>query len=148
MADQKRLFVVTAPAITDTGRVSFKFLFDSKAQNIPFDTTGRYGQVMLEDKHKDEVDPFKLARGEPGAVGPNGTKKWRICIGNSKCRDLAGSVNECPNENERGLQELLKDAGEAALLMERGIFDRFELAAKAVGYEVLAHHFDGTLSTS
>jgi hypothetical protein len=109
--------------------------------------SGRFGHIKLEEKGENELDPFKWARGEPGALGPNGVKKWREhTFVSGEGADLGGSCDE--SDNDTGLQKLLVDAGDAVLLMERDIFDRFEAACKAAHIKVDAHHCTYGLSTS
>jgi len=143
----KRLYMITAPSIKETGRISFKFMFDSQAPFNDFaDIAENYGMIKLTDKESDEVNPFKLARGEPNAIGPDGVKKWRVYVGNSKGLVLSGSVEESPNEE--GLQRLLTDMDDCVLLMEEKLLDRFCIACSGIEIQLTVFQYHSELSTS
>jgi len=143
----KRLFVITTPSIKETGRISFKFMFDSKAPFNDFvDIAEDYGIVKLTDKAENEINPFKLMQGEPNAIGPDGVKKWRIYVGNSKGLVLSGSVEESPNEE--GLQRLLGDMDDCVLLMEEKLLDRFRIACNDAEIQLDTFQCNSELFTS
>ena len=147
MAD--RIFAITGTDVADNGRVSFKFMFESGAPAEKFLSYGEWGTLCLRDKGDNEIDPFKFARGEPGSVGPDGVQKWEIHLFESgKGFTMTAHVEEAPDEEEKGLQRVLKDANDCVVLMKRDEFDRFEVACRAAGIEMDCHHFDGELSTS
>ena len=78
---QKRIFVITGISIIDTGKVSFRFMFDSSAPYTQFmEYSGQFGLLTLDKKGDDYVDPFRLARSEPGAIGDDGVKRWQVFI--------------------------------------------------------------------
>jgi len=107
-----------------------------------------YGIVKLREKGENEFNPFKLMRGEPGAIGPDGKLKWQIHVGSSGSGQVfTGHVNEAPPEEE-GLQDLLESVPDCVLLMEKKLFERFQVACENAGIELGAYHFDGELSTS
>ncbi|NQT50107.1 hypothetical protein HQ571_05420 [Candidatus Kuenenbacteria bacterium] len=144
-----RIFAITGTDVVNNGLVSFKFMFDSGAPPNKILTYGEWGTLHLRDKGDDEIDPFKLVRGEPGAVGPDGVQKWQFNLFKSGTGStLTAHVEEAPDEEEKGLQSILKEANNCVVLMKRGEFDRFEVACLAAGIEMDCHHFDGSLSTS
>jgi len=145
----KRLYVITATDVQETGKMSFAFMFKSESPFEEYaDVSGKYGKVTLREKGELEVNPFKLARGEPGAIGPDGKLKWQVHVGSSGSGQVfTGHVNEGPPEEE-GLQELLEGIPDCVLLMPRNLFDRFQTACKNTNIELGVHHFDGELSTS
>lgn len=143
----KSIYVITTPAIRNTDRVSFKFMFDSKAPFEKFASiSGNYGIVKLTDKDSNEINPFKLARGESGAIGSDGVKKWRINIFDSDGLVLAGSVEESPQES--GLQKILGDVDSCVLLMETSIVDKFRDVCNVLGIQIDMFACDEILSTS
>ncbi|MFA6296490.1 MAG: hypothetical protein WC663_03990 [Patescibacteria group bacterium] len=147
--EAQRLCVITGTKVVNTGEISFKYLHESGAKHTMIsEFFGHYGHVYLREKGENEVDPFKLARGEEGAIGPNGILKWDIVVVKSGHGIvMQGHVDEMLPD-ERGLMELLKDVPKCTLLMQRDIFDRFENACQMMGIELEVHHFDGELRTS
>lgn len=145
----EKLYVITATDVKETGEATFSFMFKSKSPFKEYrDVSGKYGMVKLREKGENEVNPFKLARGEPGAIGPDGKLKWQVYVGSSGSGQLfTGHVDECPPE-EKGLQELLEGIPDCVLLIPRDLFDRFQAACENADIELGAHHFDGELSTS
>ena len=144
---RQQIYVVTAPNLIGTQSVSYAFIFRSGAPTKDaVRLASRYGIVTLHERGKDEIDPFKFVRGEEGAIGPNGTKRWSVAVGSNGRSETGGSVDESPDED--GLKDLLPDIGNCALLMKRDIFDRFEKACNAVGIRVLHYHCEHDLATS
>jgi len=144
----KRIYVVTATKVIENGRVSYTFMFKS---NSPFENyveiSGTYGFVELREKGRNEINPFRLVRGEPDAIGPDGKLKWQVFVGTDGEQTFTGHVDESPPD-EGGLQQLLESMPDCVLLMERGLFDRFKSACEKADVELKTHHFDGELSTS
>ena len=107
--------------------------------------------LKLRQKGDDEINPFKLARGEAGAIGDDGVQKWEIWLGGSGGMKAQGSVEENPPEEDRIkrlLGDLFDDGSSAVLLMSRDVYDRLESVCQALGFELEAHHYDGELVTS
>lgn len=153
MDEQKRkLFVVTASSIVDTGKVSFRFMFDSGARFVDFsDIANQYSWLRLRKKADDEIDPFKLARREPGAVGDDGVKKWEIFV--FKCSEgqiMTASADESPKDSiEQGLVRIIEETPSCVILMVRHLFERFERVCRAFPeIELGFHHYEGELKTS
>ncbi|HSX24574.1 MAG TPA: hypothetical protein VLG69_01265, partial [Candidatus Andersenbacteria bacterium] len=68
--------IVTTPQLQDNGKVSFKFLVQP---GVPRDfICDIWGIVTMRRKGDTEMDPFKLVRGEPDAIGEDGVKRWDI----------------------------------------------------------------------
>jgi len=140
-----RFFVVAAREVKKTAQVSYMFLI--QANICPDRDPGVYGFVDLEERGANEINPWKLVRGEPGAIGPNGVKRWKVFLGSgSKGQIFGGSVDEDPGREE-GLQKLLKDAPEGVFLIEEKFVSRFEAACRAAKIPVDVRHFDGVLAT-
>ena len=146
----KSIYVITCTHLIETGKMSFKFMFDSKApftELADYSNANNYGFVKLTEKEENEVNPFKLMQGEPNAIGPDGIKKWRIYTGDSKGQTFGGSVEEVPKK-EDGLMRLLEDIESCILLMDVALFERFSIACNRLQINIRGHHFDGELSTS
>lgn len=144
----KKLVVVTSPEIVENGFVSFRFIFDSGAPRNVVDAQ-KFGFVKREPKGSNELDPWRLARSEPNAVGPDGKEMWRLWefeVGGGSA-NLAASVEES-GPDEPGLQGVISELSDCVLLMSRHLFENFESACRAIGVEVVAHHYEGHLVTS
>lgn len=141
------LFAITTPKIVDTGKVSYAFVIRSGAPNKACAMAKRYGLVTLEERQEGEIDPFKLARGERSATGPNSAKRWRVFMGTGAAQDLTVSVDEDLDGGDPGLVDLIPDLGDGVLLMERSAYDRFESACNAAGVRLDVHHSDRELAT-
>jgi hypothetical protein len=129
----KRLFVITTPEIKETDSVSYLFIIRSSAPHEAYQYS-LHGIV-------------RLVRAEPNATNPDGTMKWWVSCGHG----LEYCFNNLVAEDvplEKGLQKLLKDIPPCVLLMERNIFDRFEMACRAQNIELGVHHCDEELATS
>ena len=144
----KKLYVITATSIKETGSQSYIFMIDSDAPYYKEygDISHLWGMVKLREKGENEVNPWKLARGEPGAIGPDGIKKWQIFVGNADGQQFFGSVEESPDE--KGLQRLLAEIPDCTISMLREHFDRFQKACEAAGIKLGFFHFAGELATS
>jgi len=128
--------------------ISYIFMFDSGAPHELFmELSDNYGLLELRDKGENEIDPFKLARGQPGAIGPDGVMKWEISVGSSGEQVFGGNADEAP-PNEGGLKNLLAEMPDCVLLMEKAIFGRFEKACQNLRIEVKSFHYEGTLATA
>lgn len=151
MAKPEKLFAITGKSIRDNGRVSYAFMVK---RSIPYrefaELSGTFGWLRLRRKGDNEVNPFKLVRGEPGAVGDDGVKKWEIFVFRSgRGQIMTGSVEETPEkEIEEGLKGLLEDMPNCVLLMSRDLFDRFEKACQTADINLDFHHYEGELATS
>lgn len=142
----KKLYIITATNVKETSLITYRFMVDSGAPYQEFrDISGLWGLVKLRDKGENEIDPFKLARGESGAIGPDGIKKWQIYVGNAGGLDFSGYADE--GTNEEGLKSLLEEMPDCVLLIARENFDRFQKACGAAGIELGFYHFAGQLST-
>ena len=76
-----KFYIITATEILDTGMVSFKFMFDSGSDIDMCLSYNNFGYAKLDKKSDNHVNPFKLVRGEPGAIGDDGVKRWnpKVC---------------------------------------------------------------------
>ncbi len=141
--------IVTTPQLEQTERVSFKFLVHP---GVPRDfICDTWGIVTMRRKDDNEINPFKLARGEPGAIGDDGVKRWDIHLFTGERGNIcSGGVDE--SSDEGGLRTLLRDATEGidriALLMEKDLLDRFTNVCNALGIEFQIHECSENLSTS
>jgi hypothetical protein len=153
----KRISVITANEIDFTGRVSFKFMFDSGAPHdhtLPFP---KWGYMSLDSKSSDHLDVWewaKMQRGEEHGqtVGDNGVGRWNINLfqpGNEKPSFIAGFDDD--EHRITTLQKLIgDDLPDCVILMHKPLFGPFKAACDGLEDKVvlLHHHFEGTLSTS
>lgn len=143
----KKFFVITTPKVIETNEISFYFMFQSNAPREKLLWGEAYGVVTLKEKDENFINPFRLVRGEPNAIGPDGKKQWKIDLGKGARQIFGGSVDE-ELEQEAGLRELIAEMPSATLLMQRDIFDRFEKAAQALDVTVDLFHCDFPLVTN
>jgi hypothetical protein len=143
----KRIAVITAKEILRREIISFRFMFASKAPRELFMGLGNtYGFLDLREKEDNELDPYKFARGEPNAIGPDGTQKWEALIGSNGEQDFYESADQTPNEE--GLKKILADMPDCVLLMEEKLFAPVNQACEDLGITVAASHYAGSLATS
>ena len=148
---QKRIFAITGISIKDTGSVSFRFMVDSGAPYEQFmDYSDKFGLLKLDKKGDDYVDPFRLARSEPGAVGDDGIKRWQVFIFKSREGQIfSGSVNETVGlETEEGLARLIPEFPECVLLMAREHWEKFEKACEGLDIKLDCFHVPQELVTA
>lgn len=145
----KSIVAIAAEKVLKKNSMNFGFMFRSHAPpDLIFSIPGApYGMVTLREKGEKQVNPWKLARREPGATGPNGFKDWRVYLGKEGKQIFFASVEESFPQEE-GLQSLLKDTPDCILLMEESLCQRFEKACKDAGVEIKIHHFSGELATA
>lgn len=145
----KKCFVITAPEVRDTGVVSFKFMFDSKAPRdyLSFKTWG----IFRKSKRPDgAINPFALAdcmaRREPsGPVDISGEACIEMFLfQGGKGQVLGGSADVGPEAIDR----LMDDADNACLLVERSFFDEIEQSCQRLGIQLGVHHCEISLATS
>jgi len=149
---KKRIFVVTGTEVPDTGKVSFSFMMK---EGVPFekfrDISQTYGWLQLRKKGDNEIDPFKAVRGEPGAVGDDGVKKWEAFVFEvGRGQVMTGSGEETPKSGvEKSLARLIEEMPSCVLLMGRDLFDRFKKACASLPVVTLGfYHYLGVLPTS
>jgi hypothetical protein len=139
-------FVVTATSVEETGSVDPTFMVRSGMPWERLRPIEEFGYVALLLPGPEHFNPFGIGR--PG-TRPEGLRRWHISIGTSSGLKSSASVDECPDKGEEGLADLLSDIhSPAVLLMEREVFDQFEIACKTAGIKLEVHHFEGKLSTS
>ncbi|MFA6594298.1 MAG: hypothetical protein WCT16_03510 [Candidatus Buchananbacteria bacterium] len=154
MTDEARtkLFVITGTSIKETGVYSFKFMIDSQAPRSKLSgISSRFGCLHLRPKDKNYINPFKVVRGEPNAIGDDGVKRWEIFVFESgRGQIMTCSIDETPGqETEEGLIDLIKELPSCVLLMDKNTFERFAQTCATLPYiELNYHHFDGELATS
>src|SRR5262249_31753534 len=114
------VYAVAAKHVEDTGRVSFRF---KAIANVPYADRMAfplYGLLRREEKERDEVNPWRLARGEADAIGPDGFQKWAVFLFDSGGQILYTKADE-DKAQEAGLQSLLKDLPNCMLLIEEAV---------------------------
>ena len=145
MAD--KISVITGTKIIDTGRVSFKFMFDSDAprdHTLPFKA---WGTLCKRDKDDNYLDPFRFARGEEGAIGDDGIPRWRICLFENGHGSVYGAGWDADGSEGdlKNLKETFQGMPNCCILMSPEIFE--EVKEYFEGIELLEHHFEGELVT-
>jgi len=146
-----KIFAVTTPQLTANGQMSYSFMLAPGVSDDILEC-GYWGVVTIRHKGENEVNPFRLARGEPNAVGDDGVMRWDLHLfAPSEGNVYSGGADAHPPQ-EDGLRELLTggmhDKGSVALLMERNVFDRVQSVCTGLGIEVQVHHHPEPLSTS
>ncbi len=155
-----KVFVITGTDIEATGKVSWKFMFDSGSDFDDYaDISGKFGWLELKEKDGNYLDPFKLTKAwsldnseeriklVEEAIGSDGVLRWNVNVfGAGGGLDVAIGVDDSPEGD--GLKSLIQELPDCVLLMARGLFGRFRVVAEAIGVEVGVCHFDGVLSTS
>ncbi|MGE5328352.1 MAG: hypothetical protein ACM3KR_02445 [Deltaproteobacteria bacterium] len=141
-----KFFVITATSIVNTGKVSWGYIFDSGANknDLCFDYP-YFGFVELAQKPDNFVNPFKLAHGEPGAIGDDGVKRWNANVFESgKGLVFGGGVDDSGD----GIETLTQQLPASVLLMQQDIFDKFKAACEK--NNILVEHFEynGELKTA
>lgn len=139
------LAVVPGEGIRETEKVSWEFLIDA---GVEVDLLDRpFGALWRRSKTDKHVNPFKLVRGEPGAIGDDGIPQWNLNIFRvSKGLLMAGSVDSV--EGEPGLQELLKNAPDCNLLVPPADIEPLTVACAGIGHQLQIHNYEGILATS
>ena len=151
MVDQKtKLFVVTGTKINYTGKVSFKFI---ATEGVPFNELteiyNRFAWLRLRDKADNEINPFKLMRGEKGAVGNDGVKKWEVFVFESGNGQIMNASAEENPGSETGLASIIKELPGCVILMDRNLFDRFKkICDDLPEIELGFFHYNGELKTA
>lgn len=131
---QKRLGVITGTKVVDTGKISFKFLFDSKGPGEDFlEFLGHYGIITLRSIETN----LEVVVEEVRSLGVY----WDIFVMGRNGQEFTGG-------NELSLEDLLLEIPKCYLLMRRDLFEPFEKVCQEVGIELVVHHFDGELKTS
>ena len=153
MADKRIISVITGTTVKETGVVSFKFMFDSKAPHKDYLEPPLYlgksfpfGWVHTRKRDDNEFDPWKLMRNEENAIGDDGIGRVETFLfkGGEGQVLFAGAIN-----TEEGMKAMLKNVPNCIILMTKELFDRFEIACKMYDdIELHSFHFDGELATS
>jgi hypothetical protein len=147
----QRIYAIVAGKVEETGMVSFKFIFSSGA---PYPEVSQvadvFGVVFLREKSDGYLDPFRLARGEAGAVGPDGFKRWEMSLFQSGgIGQILGLGLDEDQQEEKMLQANLRDElPDCVLLMDTNTYQRFEPVCKTAGVELSTWCYDGVLRTS
>ncbi|MGE5472724.1 MAG: hypothetical protein ACM3UU_00695 [Ignavibacteriales bacterium] len=143
--ERPRFYVITAKEIIETGKISFKFMFDSGSNIdlcLEFDYFG-FAEVVKKDDNY--VNPFKLMRGESGAIGDDGIKRLNVNVFESgKGFVFGGSVDG----TDEGMQEFVKNIPGCVLLMHEDIFDKFNTACEKNNIAVEHFAYSGALKTA
>ena len=84
-------------------------------------------------------------RGEPGAVGDDGIKRWTAFVFKDGYGQIFGAGVD---DVEEGLLEFVEDIPTCVLLMQRDIFDTFQAACKSRKLDVIHLEYDGLLKTA
>jgi len=150
----EKIMAITATKVIPTGKISFRFMVDSKPPRdgevdvIDFD---EWGLLELQKKSDDHFAPFewaKCARGEPHKqfIGDDGVKRWNVNVfkGGSGLTMAAGIDDEKPDSLDR----LLADAPDCCLLMEDGLLQRVQEACERMGVQLFVHRSGMELPTS
>jgi len=137
------LVIVPSEGIHETGKTDFTFMF---TVDVPSELSlvRPYGVLKRRAKSPDYVDPFKLARGESGAIGDDGVARWHINVGARGQQVFAGSVDA--DDDGLGLADLLKDAPDCVVMVPPEDVEALQQASGAVELEVM--RYEGVLSTS
>lgn len=143
----KKVYIISAEYLVDTGYVSFKFMFDSRA---PFPEFGEYashfGVVTLKDKDANYVDPFRLMQGKPGAVGPDGHQRWNFGLFKANQGMVVGMG--CDEGGEEQMIAELRKLPSCVLLTHHEATPALKKMLEAAGFEVSIFECPGTLRTS
>jgi hypothetical protein len=132
--------VVPKYGLENTGRISFKFLIDAE---IPRGIVSKpFGLLIRQNKTEDYVDPFKLVRNEPGAVGNDGVKRWSLNL-YSKGQLLLDS-----SADEPGIVDILSATPDCVILVPLEDLEPLEMACKSLGHALDVFFHNGALTTS
>lgn len=145
----KRCFVITSPHVKDTGTVSFKFMFDSKAPSREFLSYNQWGVFRRSTRDEGTIDPFAvgdmMAGRKHGEIDISGTPCIQIFLFESgKGNVLSGGSDESPE----AIDQFMTDADDACLLVQRDFFDKIEASCKRLDIDMSCHHCETPLATS
>lgn len=149
----EKIFAIAANRIEDNGTVSFRFMFqcgvpDDLIEDI-LDLSDNFGVLTLKEKPHNYVDPFRLAHGEPDAIGSDGVLRWGLHVFKSgQGPILDAGFNEDPGVEASLKESLLVDVPDCVLLTHVEAFERLKSVCKNAGIQLKSHRFDGTLATS
>lgn len=145
----ERVFLISADDIEETGTISWKYFFESEAPYETFAQDASYfGFITLREKPANHLDPFRLMRGEPGSIGPDGHKRWNINIMKAKHGLVVGMGCD-----EGGEDAIIKELNEldmpgCVLLTHNEALPALQRMFEGAGAIVTVFNFEGTLSTN
>ena len=102
-----------------------------------------WGLLTRASKSSDYVNPFRLARGEPGAVGDDGVPRWELFLGQDGQQIFFGAVDD--DLEGRGLASILEDVPDCVVLV--GPADA-EALVQSGAADVQLIPYEGSLATS
>lgn len=145
-AEKRRFIVVTADAVEDTGRISYKFMIDADVYSRCTDVPGDWGRVWEPQDRQDREKEVVLINvfGSGGLVmgGPLREKPSPNPFGDTR------SPEELKAAGDRFLGEFWNSIPSAVLLMTTDTFEWFREAAPTHGVEFEHIHHEGFLKTS
>jgi hypothetical protein len=148
----KRIFIISANKLNNTGTVSYIFMFNSNAPFLEFqEYSNHYGLVELQDKTASHVDPYRLMQGMPDAIGPDGNKRWNINMyrtsrGGVTPGHRAGMGCDESSEDVEVCNFFIKSP-DCVLLTHTDALPKLRLACQKAGAEITVFEYDGILST-
>ncbi len=148
----QKIYAIVADKLEDTGMVSFKFMFDSKAPFEKFiDISSRYGLLTLAPRPDDFIDPFKIfshLEMEPAVEDEDKPiMRWSLFVFKSgQGQVLGGGVDF--DEKSEGLSRLIGEVDSFVLLTHFEALDGLKLACELQKIELTVFRFEGTLTTS
>ncbi|HEY4963872.1 MAG TPA: hypothetical protein VIH90_04215 [Candidatus Saccharimonadales bacterium] len=133
--------VVPREGIKDTGLVGFQFLIDVDVP--PADVISKpFGILSRHKKSDNYTDLFRLARGEPGAIGDDGVLRWGLSL------FARGQMVHLDGVDDPGLEQLLLDAPDCNVLVPPEDIEPIELACSSLGHNLTVIRHQGILATS
>ncbi len=126
----RKIVVVTADCVEDTGIVSFKFMIDADLYKKMKVVPSNWGWLWKSDSEGYSINVF----GSKGLIMGGG---WDFC------------ENDVPKPNlTRWHKEMLDGIPSCAILMTQAVFEWWEPFAKEFGVEFTHVHHNGFLKTS
>lgn len=134
--------VVPSEGVQYTRTINYMFMIEA---NVPRDLCSDrpYGTLRRVAKGPNHVQPFKLARGEEGALGDDGVALWQMNIGRMGEQTMFAAVDA--DEAGLGLDELLRDTPDCVILVSP---EDAEALSQTEVVDLQVIHFQGALATS
>lgn len=140
------LYLIVANTLIETGRVGWGFYFDSGAPYDDFyQLAGVFGVITVKDKSDNYIDPFRLARGEPNAIGPDGVMRWNVNVFSQESQGLLLSLGI--DNLEGALPKLLEELPDCVLLTHQEALPPLRAAAEGMGINLGVFEYHGVLHT-
>ena len=143
----RKVVVVTADAVEDTGTISFKFMIDAKLHDLLDCVPQMWAWVWhpSDDREAILINVFKGGSGMQ-VSGPLKQKHEPILLGD-RYQD-ARSPEEIESAGEKFIQEVWSSIPSCTILMTTTVHEWFKEAAAKYGLEYQHIHHEGFLKTS